>query len=190
LVENCYVHDVYDAALTHQYGYFGGDGPEVLMRNVRYAKNVIERCNYSIEYFLSGIADPATNKSRMENIVIDLNLMRDAATGFCEQRPDHKQGAHIKSWRFNGGKSRNRASGFAITRNIFLRSRDMMLEISSGIMNDDGTDSMPEMTDNVFVGVKGQRFGVLNQGKAVELKYDESIVGRLGSRYSGNVFSR
>jgi hypothetical protein len=68
-------------------------------------------------------------------------------------------------------------------------SCDMLVEISSGLFNPDGSDSMPEMKGNVFIGEKGQRFGVLNQGKAVALKYDEKIAGKLGARYADNVFA-
>ena len=189
-VDNCYIRDVYDAALTHQFGMGNWKGGEpVLMKNVRYSRNVIERCNYSIEFFLSGIKDGATNPSRMENVLFDRNLMRDAATGYCRQRPDLGPGAHIKSWRYVGGSDRNRAAGFVIKNNVMSGSCDMLVEISSGLFNPDGSDSMPHMIGNVFIGEKGQRFGVLNQGKAAELKYDENIVKNLGSRFADNVFA-
>ena len=189
-VDNCYIRDVYDAALTHQFGMSNWKGGEpVLMKNVRYSRNVIERCNYSIEFFLSGIKDGATNPSRMENVLFDRNLMRDAATGYCRQRPDLGPGAHIKSWRYTGGSDRNRAAGFVISDNVLSGSRDMLIEVSSGLFNPDGSDSMPLMRGNVFIGEKGQRFGVLNQGKAAELKYDENIVKNLGSRFADNVFA-
>ena len=189
-VDNCYIRDVYDAALTHQFGMGNWKGGEpVLMKNVRYSRNVIERCNYSIEFFLSGIKDGATNPSRMENVLFDRNLMRDAATGYCRQRPDLGPGAHIKSWRYTGGSDRNRAAGFVISDNVLSGSRDMLIEVSSGLFNLDGSDSMPLMRGNVFIGEKGQRFGVLNQGKAAELKYDENIVKNLGSRFADNVFA-
>lgn len=190
-IDNCYVHDVYDAGITHQYdmrSWKGGD--PILMKNVKYTRNVIERCNYSIEYFLHCISDPVKNPSRMENILIERNLMRDSAKGFCEQRPDRTQGAHIKCWRYWGGNSHNnRATDFVVKDNVMCVGGNMLVEISASIMNPDGSDSMPAMTGNVFVGATGQRFGVLNQGKAVELKYDESLPASLGERYADNVFA-
>ena len=48
---------------------------------------------------------------------------------------------------------------------------------------------MPVMEDNVFIGAKCQRFGVVNQGKPAERAYDENIVSALGERFSGNVYS-
>ena len=188
VVDNCYIHDVYDAGLTQQFSCGVDESHSVTQRNIRYSRNLIERCNYSIEYFLSGIKNPAVNQSHIEGFVIESNLMRNAAVGFCSQRPDHNEGAHVKSWRFNGGLSRNRTSGYVIRNNVISSSRDMLVEISSSIGNPDGSDSMPTMEKNVFVGVKGQRFGVLNQGKAVEVKYDEFGVASLAIRYGDNVF--
>ncbi len=185
-VENCHIRDVYDAALTHQFD-VSGQKNSIHMKNVRYSRNVIERCNYSIEYFLNGIKDGTTDSSRMENVLIDCNLMRDAATGYCRQRPDGGEGAHVKSWRF--ASSRNRAAGFVIKDNVMSGSGDMLVEISSGLFNPDGSDSMPEMKGNVLIGEKDQRFGVLNQGRAVEHKYDDGLVRKLGARYADNVFA-
>ena len=48
---------------------------------------------------------------------------------------------------------------------------------------------MPVMEGNVFIGARGQRFGVVNQGKPVERAYDENLVTALGERFSGNVYS-
>ena len=190
-VENCYVHDIYDAGLTQQFDMRSwSGGVPVVQRNVRYSRNVIERCNYSIEYFLHGIKDPAANPSRIEGFVIERNLMRDAAEGFCRQRPDIGGGAHIKCWRYSGRLFNNRATGYVIRNNVMSGSRDMLVEISSSIMNPDGSDSMPKMHGNVFIGHQGQRFGVLNQGKAVELNYDAAGMADLAHRYSENVFAK
>ena len=184
-VENCYVYQVYDAGLTQQINVKKPD--EVRdQRHVRYSRNVIENCNYSIEYFLSLKGEArVSNPSHMDDFVIEGNLMRNAGVGFCQQRPNGRQAAHIKSWR-NGA---NRATGYIIRDNVFAFGDEMLVEISSGLANPDGSDSMPEMKGNVFIGREGQRFGVLNQGKPVELKYDSKLASALGARYSGNVFA-
>ena len=65
----------------------------------------------------------------------------------------------------------------------------MLVEISSGLCNPDGSESMPKVEGNVFVGTKGQCFGVLNQGKPAERVYGESLLTALGEKFSGNVFS-
>jgi hypothetical protein len=184
-VDNCYVHDVYDAGLTQQINVEKPDEARD-QRHVCYSRNVIENCNYSIEYFLSLKGEArVSNPSRMEDFVIEGNLMRNAGKGFCRQRPDHSQAAHIKSWR-NGA---NRATGYAIRDNVFAFGDEMLVEISSGLSNPDGSDSMPEMKGNVFIGREGQRFGVLNQGKPAERVYDENIAASLGEKFSANVFA-
>ena len=184
-VDNCYVHDVYDAGLTQQINVEKPDEARD-QRHVRYSRNVIENCNYSIEYFLSLKGEArVSNPSRMDDFVIEGNLMRNAGVGFCQQRPDRRQAAHIKSWR-NGA---NRATGYAIRDNVFAFGDEMLVEISSGLANPDGSDSMPEMKGNVFIGREGQRFGVVNQGRPVELKYDSALISALGERYAGNVFA-
>ena len=189
-VDNCHVHDVYDAGLTHQFGMYGmKGGMPIIQRNVRYSRNVIERCNYSVEYFLHGITDPLANASRMEGFVIEGNLMRDAAEGFCRQRPDRNEGAHIKSWRSYGETYNNRASGYVVRDNMFSGSHDMLVEISSSILNPDGVDSMPKLEGNVFLGRLGQCFGVLNQGRVIVLKYDIGGVNHISRRYRENVFA-
>ena len=182
-VENCYIWQCYDAGVTHQYPL---DRAEVerLHKRVRYAGNVIEKCCYSIEYFLHGARFPE-NPSRMEDVLIEDNLMWDAATGFCEQRrPDRKGGAHFKSW-CNGA---NRATRFLVRNNLCAFSRNEILEMSSGLPNPDGSDSMPTLTGNTFIGLKGQTFGVLNHGEPIWLQYDGSLPGKLDARHVGNVF--
>ena len=182
-VENCYIWQCYDAGITHQYPLDRAD-IERSHKRVRYANNVIEKCCYSIEYFLHGAKFPE-NPSRMEDILIENNLMWDAATGFCQQRrPDTKGGAHIKSW-CNGA---NRATRFLVRNNLCAFSRNELLEMSSGLPNPDGSDSMPTLEGNTFIGYKGQIFGVLNYGKPIWLKYDDSLAGKLDARHTGNLF--
>ena len=65
----------------------------------------------------------------------------------------------------------------------------MLVEISSGLANPDGSDSMPVMEGNVFIGTMNQRFGVVNQGRPMERAYDENLVSALGEKFSGNVYA-
>ncbi len=183
VVDNCYFWQVYDAGVTQQVGV--NKAESVMMhKGMRYSNNVMEKCNYSIEYFLSRMQQYPQNPSRMEDFLIENNLMWDAAIGFCEQRPDHNCGAHVKSWR-NGC---NRATRFRIRNNLFAGSREMLIEVSSGLLNPDGSDSMPTLDGNLFIGKKGQRFGVLNQGRPVDLSYDDALPGKLDARHVNNVF--
>ena len=182
VVDNCYVYQVYDAGLTQQ---INVEKPDDLkdQKRIRYTRNVIENCNYSIEYFLSIKGEARQgNPSRMEDFLIEKNIMWDAGVGFCQQRPDNSQAAHIKSWR----NFSNRATGYVVRKNLFARAREMEIEISAGLLNPDGSDSMPKFEGNAFFGVKGQRFGVLNPGKPVELTYDDDLLDKLAPLGEGN----
>jgi hypothetical protein len=64
----------------------------------------------------------------------------------------------------------------------------MLIQVSSGLLNPNGSDSMPTMSGNLFIGKQGQRFGVANQGTAVNLLYDKQSVARLCERYADNYF--
>lgn len=61
----------------------------------------------------------ASPPSRKEDYVIAGNLMWDAGTGFCEQRPDRDQDAHIKSCARS-----NRAAGHVVRNNLFAGAAD------------------------------------------------------------------
>ena len=165
-VTNCYFHQIYDAAITHQGSAISRFRNNVEMvfyqRHIRYVDNVIEKCNYSIEYFLSRC--PESNPSRMEDYVIAGNLMWDAGKGLCEQRPDRNQDAHVKSWVYG---PRNRATGYTIRDNLFAGAHMQLIEVCSRLKNPDGSDSMPRLERNVFIG-PAQRLGLVEQvtGKA------------------------
>jgi len=158
-VTNCYVYQVYDAGLTHQadvVSRFSGKENERYQKRIRYVGNVIEKCNYSIEYFLSRC--PETNPSRMEDYLIADNLMWDAGKGLCEQRPDLSQDAHVKSW-----ESSNRATGYVIRGNVFAGAHRQLVQVCSGLLNPDGSPSLPRLENNVFLAPKTTLFGAVSQ---------------------------
>ena len=175
-----YIYQVYDAGITQQYTL--NSDPEKIadQKNVTYARNVIEYCNYSIEYFLHGCVPE--NPSRMENFLIEDNFMWYAAEGFCEQRPNHNQGAHIKGW---AGKNRNRAYNFSIRNNLMCFSKDLMIEIMSDLKNPDGSDSIPVLSGNNFVGSLGGRFGVLAMNDTVCHPYNEGLPAYTSKKSDG-----
>ncbi len=183
-VTNNYIYQIYDAGITQQYGVHSS---ETYQKNMHYAHNVIEYCNYSIEYFLSSC--PAENPSRMENFVIEDNYMWYAGEGFCEQRPDKGQGSHIMGW---WGSIHNRATGYEIRDNLMLYSKQMLVIISSDLYNPDGSDSMPAMSGNTYLQkLDNGRFGMVEQGEVgyegMQI-YTEKIPEYLGDKSTGDTF--
>lgn len=167
-VTDCYIFQVYDAGVTHQFNIPEDAGLQRFdQKNVLFARNVFEKCNYSIEYFLTASNG---NMSRMENVIYEDNIMLDAGYGFCEQRPDRNEGAHIKAW-YHG--ERNRAKNYTVRRNIFCGAQDMLLQICSGLKNEDGSSSLPTLTDNVIIGRKGSQFGTISDSSTQRHPYTE-----------------
>ena len=166
-VQNNYIYQIYDAGITHQYS---GVGDKVYNHtNVLYLNNVIENCNYSIEYFVSG-CEP-DNPSVMTNFRIEGNYMWYASMGFCEQRPpaDRTWGAHIKG---RCSRTGNRATGYVIKDNVFAYGKDRLLQITSNLYNVDGSDSMPSFSGNVFVEQYGKKLGQVWQSETPEKQID------------------
>ena len=165
LVSNCYIYQVYDAAITHQHQ---GDTDETLvMKNVLYANNLIEDCVYSVEYFL-GRKD--TNQSHyMENILVANNLMRRAGYGWGKQRPDKETPAHIKSWSHHI----NHATNFRIENNVFDRSTHDLLNIAAA-----QKEWLPTLSENTYIQHRDKMAGAWGR-EGVRYVYDDTVAQSL-----------
>ena len=140
-VVNNYIHQVYDAGITQQYTNY--DGKEYNQLNIDYSDNVIENCNYSIEYWLRA------DKGRIDNFKISNNYMLYAGEGFCEQRPDKAQASHIKCWA-DGMCSNN----MTIENNLMMGTTYEVFEICPDKKNSDGSIVLPNIYNNTIVSQK------------------------------------
>ncbi len=135
------VNQVYDAGLTHQISSGGSNG--ILYKDIKYTRNLIEYCVYSIEYFV-GKPDSDKAERYQDNILIEDNIMRYAGYGFGIQRRDATSPAHIKGWdHMNYLKD---GADFIIKNNIFDRSRRMMIHCGAG-----KAEWLPTFIDNTYV---------------------------------------
>ena len=107
------------------------------------------------------------NPSAISNFVIEDNHLWYAGRGFSEQRPNKNAGAHIKSW-----QHRNRASGFVIRNNVIADTKDYLIQIWSGLLNADGSESMPAFENNLLLGTVGGKLGYFGQKDATFLAYN------------------
>ena len=181
-VRNCWFTQIYDAAVTQQFNI--GDcertpGADFSQKNILYSGNVMEYCNYSIEYFL--IAVPENNPSHIENFVIEDNLMWHAGRGFCAQRPDKTGSAHIKSWNTD-----NPAVNFVIKNNLMVDSFNMLVHVNARLPGPDGGNSMPCLENNDFAARKGASFGILAFRDGTPQTFCEDIVSYLGEKSNGD----
>lgn len=69
-VTDCYIYQCYDTGVSHQYG--GG----VVMKNILYARNVIEYVDAGLEVFFD------ENTSRMENVLVEDNYFMYCGYGW------------------------------------------------------------------------------------------------------------
>lgn len=143
-VENCWLYEIYDAAITHQFS--GSQPAPCSMKHVRYRGNLIENCVYSIEYFLNASENP---EQKMSDILIEDNIMRNAGVGFGTQRPDGATPAHIKGW-----DHANPAESFRIQNNIFDRSGHMLVHIGFA-----DPASKPQFSGNTYIQHAGGELG-------------------------------
>ena len=147
VVDNCYFYQIYDAALTWQRKSSSNTNIKSIADGIAFTNNVIEYCNYSIEYFYS---EGKIEECYMKNITFSGNHMWYAGQGFCAQRPKITA-SHIKSWTHPN----NIADGgyFEITDNIFAFSTVNLLETYSV------TGISPNYSGNVYIQNEDGKLG-------------------------------
>lgn len=161
-VQNCWVHDVYDAGITHQAG--SNHAGDMSFDNVCYKGNLVERCIYSIEYYARRSAKNG-EPLFMNNIRIADNVIRYAGQGFGAQRTmlynDWNMGTDIMGW-FNAENVTN--GNFVIENNILDHSiksspdRPVKESTSTLLITAEDEKYLPEMRGNIYVGLKGSQF--------------------------------
>jgi hypothetical protein len=134
------------------------------MSHIRYLNNLVERCVYSIEYFLEMPADDC--ESCMSDVLISGNILRLCGYGWGQQRHNIDTPAHIKGWSYV-----NRARNFKITNNVFDRSAYRMLHLVAR-----ESESCPTMCGNTYIQHAGAMLGQYGSNEQDEpdiLLYDE-----------------
>ncbi|MBR5538742.1 MAG: hypothetical protein IKU61_02460 [Clostridia bacterium] len=160
-VSNCYIYQSYDAGITHQIN----TRKKVVMTNVRYTDNLIEKCVYGIEYFLDQI--DGERESYMENIIMSGNFIRLSGYGWGQQRHNTDTPALIKGWSFV-----NTARNYTVCDNIFDRSAYRMLHLVA--LKD---EYCPDMHGNTYIQTRGGmlgQYGGNENGEPEILMFDEN----------------
>ncbi len=177
-----YIHEVYDAGITHQYTL--GEGETCVMKNVCYRGNLIERCVYSIEYFLSHTGD---GESLMDGVEIEGNFLRFSGFGWGQQRHNFWTPAHIKSWNFE-----NPARRYTIRHNVFDRAKYRLLHLCC-----EKAEYSPSADGNTYIQVLGYplgQFGETGEKIPPVLSFSETsendIAAIVGDRNAVTVYLR
>ncbi len=158
---NNYIYEVYDAGITHQFR----ATKKTMMENIEYKGNLIEKCVYGIEYFLSQTDGGC--ESVIKNCVMEDNFIRLSGYGWGKQRHDKTCPSLIKSW-----DSPNLSENFVIKNNIFDRSNQTFLHISA--LNE---EDFPTVDNNIYIqhldGSLGL-FGACKNGPSTMYKFDQN----------------
>ncbi len=161
VVDNCYIYEVYDAAVTHQY--YSTRDAFVRMENIKYTDNVIERCTYNIEY----INIQPEDKGIMKDVVISGNLLLHGGEGWGQQRPDHGEAVIM------GGNSINYSENYRIIDNVIHTGDPDCDLVRLGVQR---LASVPVVAGNLFIGVEGNRFGIYGIMGTPKQVYDKTLV--------------
>ena len=169
-VDNNYIYQVYDTGLTFQYSTTSSS----IIEKAYFKNNVIEYCNYSIEYWnrTKSLDQSVRDQTYIADYVIDNNIMRYSGMGISSTRPDRGESAHIKTWSHDDWY--NVVSGkFEIKNNIFDTSIDQFFSIYAQT-----SDDLPTLTGNTLYGDSADSFGdyyYLGKTKR-EMSYDKYLL--------------
>ncbi len=163
-----YIYQIYDAGITQQITLT--DNTLRKHERVLYSGNVIENCNYSIEYW---ITSTNTNPSYIDTFLIEDNLMWYAGYGLCQTRSDKVNACHIQGWRHY---NRNRAKNYVVRNNVMIDSLDQLVNIYSTEVNVGGGNSMPMFNNNIMLNKESGKFGVLHQGARGDTSWPGTVL--------------
>ena len=160
-IDNCYVHQCYDAGVTHQISISSG---ACLEKDVAYTNNLIEKCIYNIEYFLG---KPDNDSARlMQNILIKDNLLAKSGTGWGM---NPSRSASIKGW-----DHYNRAEDFVIEGNTFFMDFRNACDLSC-----DMASWMPKLKNNTYCQYYGHTFTRIGASGATQYNLSGTTIETL-----------
>lgn len=162
-IDNCYVHDCYDAGITHQYS--SGKTDPVYHDTVRFTNNVITNCIYGIEFFLGCTESGSLDERIMRDVLYKGNYIAYTGEGFGY---DPSRAAGIKGWDNN-----NHTENFVVEDNIFLANKTHAWHIGA-----DDKNWIPVFRNNTYIHHEGEFIRV---GYPVYGKYVSRILD-MGSR--------
>ena len=163
---NNYIYQVYDAAITHQIT----TNRKVIMRDILYRGNVIEKCVYGIEYFLDQI--DGERESCMDGVVMEDNFIRLGGYGWGQQRHNIDTPALIKGWSYV-----NTARNYRICCNIFDRCAYRLLHL---VAQKDAY--CPALQENTFIQHLGGRIGQYGGNEIAEpenMRFDQNAEDKI-----------
>lgn len=155
-VENNWMYQIYDTAITHQYGHYSpGD---CIQHDVLYRGNLMEYCFWYIEFY-DGEREGTTRE--VKNVYMTDNYCRMGGYGWgCPGR------AHVTPFIW-GAEVCKELSNFVIEKNVFYHTLGQMVHLP----DNPGARNI-ELHTNVYVQEKGYQLGDIF-GK--HYKFDDNV---------------
>lgn len=166
-VDNCYIHDCYDAGITHQFH----SPMSNAMYNIKYTNNVILDCAYSVEYFNSDRNPPEGVVYDGKNYEISGNIMRRAGNSWG--RPCDKASSHLKGWT---SENKYADRSFTVKGNVFDRAYGYMIQTPAL-----EEDWLPVFTDNVYIQTPDGMLGYYDSYTEI-YPFDENVDKIIGEK--------
>ncbi len=150
VVDNCYIYQIYDAGITHQYFGTATESTKGQMKDIKYTNNLIEYCTWAIE--VSNTID--ARYGYMKDVEISGNLLLHSGDGWGQQRPNNNP---VCLMHRAGATQINNSSNYYIYDNVIFTKNSAATLIESGA---ESNADMPRWIGNIFMGVKNNSFGI------------------------------
>ncbi len=150
-VADNWIYQCYDTGITNQSSY----RPEREVRNLRYARNLVEYTSMCMEIWLGG--DNAMPEGfGMRDVTVEENILRFIGYGISTQRPNFVVGGAVFQSAWGLGKPNNPAYDYILKNNVFYLTADecQMLYLVAG-----KAEWLPKLDGNTYVDVCGRRMG-------------------------------
>ena len=85
-IENCYIYQNYDCAVTAQYG--GHRTQDIIMENINWKNNLFDMNHYAFELWLCVNSADDGVRVEMNNADVSGNIIINSGSGWSHQRPD------------------------------------------------------------------------------------------------------
>ena len=131
---NNYIYEAYDAGITYQFG----STKKVMMEDILFSDNIVEKCVYAIEYWLGQACE---DKGKIKNCLLKNNILRLTGYGWGKQRYNPETPAALKTF-----SAQNASENYVIKDNIFDRGTQNFFHIAA-----EKVEHCPKMEGNTYI---------------------------------------
>lgn len=181
--ENNWIYQIFDTGITHQYASFHAGN--TVMQNIRYSRNLIEYCHWSIEFYNMpcSCCEPGREKhSRItRNVLYEENIARMGGYGWGSYGRE-TEATLFNSFRLSDNP--DETSNFVSENNIFFRCAGPLYRI-----NDVAGDEKIRYSGNIYVQDYGRRLSWYHGAYYVFDKSAERLIkGRQINDLNGKIY--